>query len=400
MLPESGYILLPSIPGSGFFKALPLESMGWEGSLMNVQSSRQTAKRQTPGQKFRKLLKSYNGPEDGRSHPKYTGLVRTLNKTLVAGRYRVEVSGAEIPDEESGGAAICPTHSSTMDPPLVASLLTRDTRSMAAYDQFQGLRGKVIQWGGAFPIYRKSPGREAVTHSMEVLREGKALMIYPEGGIPDEEKVGKVGPLKEGPAKFAVKAKAKFVQPIAIHYKKNDAVRPVELGLGLAASAGVAVAGVAAALSGNPLLSAGAGAVAGGLAGAFTGGSISAAITPEKDWWEPWPRYLSTLKGGAIGAAVGGLIGGAAGAFLPGEYAAGFNGLVGGVGTAALTNAWRTRDVAQVRIPEALRVDDYVEQYGRKEAPTRLTEDLHRALGKARAEMTGVPYDENSEKIS
>lgn len=359
-------------------------------------------KRQTPGDKFRKLLPSYNGPEDGKSHPKNGWLVKPINKLLVNGRYRVEVRGADIPDESQGGTVICPTHCSTMDPPLMATLIDRDTRSMAAYDQFQGIRGKMIEWGGAYPIYRTRPSREALIHSVEVIRDGKALKIYPEGGIPDEEKQGKIGPFKEGPAAFAIKGKATTMVPAAIHYHKDTESRPLEFVGGLLASAAVAGGGLLAASAAGPVLRTVAGVVTGAAAGAYLGGKIQDARTPEKDWWEPWPKYLSTLAGGAIGAVAGGAVAGVTSSLLPEQAARTalqVSSVAGGIGTFGIASALRNRDLASVIICDPLVVDDYVQQYGEKEAQTKLTEDLHTAMGTAKAELTGIPYDPDAPKI-
>ena len=69
------------------------------------------------------------------------------------------------------------------------------------------------------------------------------------------------------------------------------------------------------------------------------------------------------------------------------------------MGTLGIANAWRTRDVAQVVIGEPLTVEDYVQEYGKRPAQGKLTEDLHGSIGEMKAELSGVPYDTQAPKV-
>ena len=70
----------------------------------------------------------------------------------------------------------------------------------------------------------------------------------------------------------------------------------------------------------------------------------------------------------------------------------------GTMATAALADAWRTRDVVKVTVGDPLVVKDYVDQYGKREADERINADLHTALGHLKAAASGTPYDENGPK--
>ncbi|HEY5010488.1 MAG TPA: lysophospholipid acyltransferase family protein [Acidimicrobiales bacterium] len=136
------------------------------------------------------------------------GLVSGLSKVL----FRPTVSGAEnIPLE--GPVIIAPIHRSNVDFALTLFISKRKVFFMAKDSLFKvPLLGPLITHLGAFPIHRGSADRESMAHSEAVLRQGHALVLFPEG----TRKVGRqVAPLHDGAMFVAARTGAKVV-PVGI----------------------------------------------------------------------------------------------------------------------------------------------------------------------------------------
>jgi 1-acyl-sn-glycerol-3-phosphate acyltransferase len=58
---------------------------------------------------------------------------------------------------------------------------------------------------GGFPVNTKQPGIGSIRHSVELLRSGEALVIFPEGNIFQD---GKLHPLKSGMARIALQVES------------------------------------------------------------------------------------------------------------------------------------------------------------------------------------------------
>jgi 1-acyl-sn-glycerol-3-phosphate acyltransferase len=103
-----------------------------------------------------------------------------ITSTYLIGLFRVE--GAEnVP--RHGALIICPNHTGTIDPPLVPAFLPRtDTWSMAKSEYFRKpLLRFLFSSYHAFPVVRHTADRAALRRSLQLLKEGHALVIYPEG---------------------------------------------------------------------------------------------------------------------------------------------------------------------------------------------------------------------------
>jgi 1-acyl-sn-glycerol-3-phosphate acyltransferase len=82
-----------------------------------------------------------------------------------------------------GALIICPNHSGTLDPPMVPAFTPRaDTWNMAKSEYFVK---PITRWlfarYHAFPVVRHSADRAALKRSFDLLKEGSALIMYPEG---------------------------------------------------------------------------------------------------------------------------------------------------------------------------------------------------------------------------
>ncbi|MDP9111676.1 MAG: 1-acyl-sn-glycerol-3-phosphate acyltransferase [Candidatus Eremiobacteraeota bacterium] len=125
--------------------------------------------------------------------------------------WRVSVRGVEnVP--RSGPLIVACNHRSFLDPPVMGSFVPRQIYFMAKKELFDiPLLGPAIASVGAYPVDREGSATAAIKRSVEVLRRGDCIGIFPEGGRnTDGEKEA-----RQGVALLASLAKAP-VLPAAI----------------------------------------------------------------------------------------------------------------------------------------------------------------------------------------
>jgi len=107
-------------------------------------------------------------------------LMRVLTRTYLIGVFRV-VGAENVP--RNGPLIICPNHSATLDPPMVPAFTPRgDAWSMAKSEYFNGgIIDFMFRKYHAFPVVRHTADRSALKRSLDLLKGGHALIIYPEG---------------------------------------------------------------------------------------------------------------------------------------------------------------------------------------------------------------------------
>ena len=107
-------------------------------------------------------------------------LMRTMTRTYLIGLFRV-VGAENVP--RTGPLIICPNHSATLDPPMVPAFTSRgDTWSMAKSEYFRGgIVDFMFRKYHAFPVVRHTADRAALKRSLDLLKAGHSLIIYPEG---------------------------------------------------------------------------------------------------------------------------------------------------------------------------------------------------------------------------
>jgi 1-acyl-sn-glycerol-3-phosphate acyltransferase len=107
-------------------------------------------------------------------------LMRFITQTYLIGLFHV-VGAENVPS--SGPLIVCPNHSATLDPPLVPAFVPRgDTWSMAKSEYFKGpIIGWLFRRYHAFPVVRHTADRAALKRSLDLLKAGEVLIIYPEG---------------------------------------------------------------------------------------------------------------------------------------------------------------------------------------------------------------------------
>ena len=132
-----------------------------------------------------------------------TSVIYPLGRRIVIPFYfrQLKVTGQEnIP--KTGSVILAPTHRSRWDALLIPyaagkPVTGRDLRFMVSEDEVKGIQGWFIRRMGGFPVNTRHPGIGSIRHSVELLRNGEALVMFPEGNIFRETHVQ---PLKFGEA--------------------------------------------------------------------------------------------------------------------------------------------------------------------------------------------------------
>lgn len=95
--------------------------------------------------------------------------------------WRMRVFGTQnVP--ENGPLIVACNHVSYLDPPVLGSACPRRISYMAKEELFRiPVLGPAIRAVGAYPVDRQGPATAAVKRSVEVLRGGGAIGIFPEG---------------------------------------------------------------------------------------------------------------------------------------------------------------------------------------------------------------------------
>jgi 1-acyl-sn-glycerol-3-phosphate acyltransferase len=115
--------------------------------------------------------------------------------------FKIEFRGVDnIPAE--GACIITPNHVTYADPIWITVPVRRRIYYMAWDKPFEiPVLGWIMRWFGAFPVNLDSVDASAQKEAKEVLKNGRALVIFPEGG---RSKTGKLMPFKMGAFRFAL----------------------------------------------------------------------------------------------------------------------------------------------------------------------------------------------------
>lgn len=160
-------------------------------------------------------------------------IVRAYTRLTINGREHLPKHGAFV---------LAPTHRSYLDTPFVGTVRWRRMRFMGKHTMWKNRQfGWIFSALGSFPVQRGAADREALKRSLEVLKMGDALVLFPEG----ERKQGPVvQPLFDGAVYIAIKAGvpivpigiggservmpkgAKFVYPRKVHVEIGPPILP------------------------------------------------------------------------------------------------------------------------------------------------------------------------------
>jgi 1-acyl-sn-glycerol-3-phosphate acyltransferase len=136
------------------------------------------------------------------------GIIRVGSRLL----FRPKVTGGQhIPGE--GPVLIAPIHRSNVDFAFTLFMSRRKVFFMAKDSLFRlPMVGSLLRHLGAFPVHRGSADRESMSLAEQVLRQGHALVLFPEG----TRKEGRaVAPLHDG-AMFVAARTGAMVVPVGI----------------------------------------------------------------------------------------------------------------------------------------------------------------------------------------
>lgn len=81
----------------------------------------------------------------------------------------------------SGPVLLAPNHLGLLDGPLLGSTAPRMLHQLGKIEAFGGLQGFLLQRAGQIAVDRSTYDVGAIRRSIQVLRDGRVLSIYPEG---------------------------------------------------------------------------------------------------------------------------------------------------------------------------------------------------------------------------
>ncbi|MFN2407639.1 MAG: lysophospholipid acyltransferase family protein [Pyrinomonadaceae bacterium] len=118
--------------------------------------------------------------------------------------WRIEFRGLEnIP--QHGGVIIAANHQTYIDPFWLSLKIKRPTRYLAWSAAFRWpLVGRCLTWFGAWPLALEGSDPAAIRRSLQWLREGGAVVIFPEGGRSTAG--GELERFKAGAVRLALEA--------------------------------------------------------------------------------------------------------------------------------------------------------------------------------------------------
>jgi 1-acyl-sn-glycerol-3-phosphate acyltransferase len=112
----------------------------------------------------------------------------------------------------TGGALITPNHISDADAPTVGLALPRASYFMAKEELFQiRFLGPLIRWLHGFPVKRYTADRAALRRAEQLLKQGEAVVVFPEGKLSED---GKLQELLPGVMLMAQRANVPIVPTI------------------------------------------------------------------------------------------------------------------------------------------------------------------------------------------
>ena len=141
--------------------------------------------------------------------------------------FRVEKNGEEN-IKEKGAYLICANHRSNWDAPILVSNLKRKVYVKAKAELF---KNKFIKWFGrkccVFPVKRGMRDIESIKYSLNLLKDGEILVIFPEGTRNGMEKNGKA---QNGVAYMAIRTGVPVI-PVGIQGEMKP-FKKVKLNIG------------------------------------------------------------------------------------------------------------------------------------------------------------------------
>ena len=165
-------------------------------------------------------IKTYYKPEKRFTFYRFLRVMERPIQMLV---WPTKVIGAENVKKVKGALFTC-NHYSKMDSMIPYFVLfKKEAHALAKYELFTNpVAGWFLHKMGAIPVRRGEADIEAVKQVLRVLKDGKQLLIFPEG-TRNKEGTQQMAEFKTGTARFAIKAKVPVVP--MIYYQSPKAFR-------------------------------------------------------------------------------------------------------------------------------------------------------------------------------
>jgi 1-acyl-sn-glycerol-3-phosphate acyltransferase len=127
-------------------------------------------------------------------------IIGTGSKVL----WKIEFEGLEnVP--KNGGLVIASNHQTYIDPFWLSLPIKRPTRYLAWSDAFRWpIVGRFLSWFGAWPLALEGSDPAAIRRSLQWLRNGGAVVIFPEGARGNA--TGSLERFKAGAVRLALEA--------------------------------------------------------------------------------------------------------------------------------------------------------------------------------------------------
>src|SRR6056297_2026444 len=130
-----------------------------------------------------------------------------------------------VPKE--GPLIVVSNHVSYLDPPIVGCAVNRQLHFMAKQELFdKKWFGFILHQIGSFPVKRGTPDKKAIRRSLEILKNGKVLCMFPEG---TRIKGDKLGDAKPGVTLIALMSESPIL-PVGIKHSDDDSSLKVSVG--------------------------------------------------------------------------------------------------------------------------------------------------------------------------
>jgi 1-acyl-sn-glycerol-3-phosphate acyltransferase len=107
-----------------------------------------------------------------------TGLARLLTRLLLGSKFHL---GGTSNVPRSGPLLIVSNHVGGVDPAIIGGWTPRPVWFMAKAELFRGAWAWLMRGYHAFPVVRHSPDRTALRRAFGLLKQGSAVVLFPEG---------------------------------------------------------------------------------------------------------------------------------------------------------------------------------------------------------------------------